>query len=489
MMLAIANFQPSSEADFRGSAVESKGRLPARNFCELCEGHLVTGERGMKSLSRHRSVVWFAARYVVPALVLAVWLGSSARSACAEGGFFETLFGLNSSSTAKEPSDSGPSTHAFKKGVVVRSADGRMSILSFCLNKDGQIVALLGSEFGYGGGRHAMDESGVKLLSKDGDSLKEWKVDFAAQSINVGPDGSVYVAGSGVIAKFSPDGKLLKKLELPHIAEFLKNKDKIRKSAEEEARQRNESFKNFVAASKERIKRLEKKPADKRSASETRAIAQLKTSIRLMEKDQTDEASIDSIVQQITGRLRIINSVAVSDRDVFIVCGENTGYGYSVWRMDHDFAGAKQIMKGIQGCCGQMDVQVLGDDLLVAENCKHSFARFDRDAKKIGEWGGRATGDDKGKCFGGCCNPMNVRCGPNGDIFTAESEGIVKRFSGKGDFVALVAKRPLSGGCKNVAVAASADGRFVYCCDKPGSRINIFEENPKTVAQAKPTGK
>ena len=49
-------------------------------------------------------------------------------------------------------------------------------------------------------------------------------------------------------------------------------------------------------------------------------------------------------------------------------------------------------MKGLQGCCGQMDVQVLGNDLLVAENCKHSFARFDRDAKKIGEWGGLRDG-------------------------------------------------------------------------------------------------
>ncbi len=262
---------------------------------------------------------------------------------------------------------------------------------------------------GYGGGQESPTQSGVKVLSKEGEALKEWKVDFAAQSINVGADGTVYVAGSGIVAKFSREGKLLKKLELPHIAEFLKNKDVIRKRAEEEARERAQQMKAFVTASKNRIKRLEKIPADKRTLSDKVAIEQLKTSIQMMEKDQTDEASIDSIVQQITARMRIIDSVAVSNQDVFIVCGESTGYGYSVWRMDHDFGSAKQVMKGLQGCCGQMDVQVLGNDLLVAENCKHSFARFDRDAKKIGEWGGRATGDDDGKCFGGCCNPMNVR--------------------------------------------------------------------------------
>ena len=444
----------------------------------------------MKSLPRRRSVaVRCAVRFSALACLAVVLLGSTVRAARADGGFFETLFGLNSSQT-KEPAEAGNVTHAFKKGVVVRSADGRLSILSFCLNKEGQIVALVGSGFGYGGGDGAKGESGVKVLSKEGDAIKAWKVDFEAQSINVGSEGTVYVAGSGIVAKFSPDGTLLKRLELPHIAELLKNKDSIRKRAEEEAQQRRQSVKAFVTASKSRIKRLEETPADKRSTSDTLAIEQLKRSIKMMERDQTEEQSIDSIVQQITSRMRIINSIAVSDRDVFVVCGEDTGYGYSVWRTDHDFGSAKRVMKGLAGCCGQMDVQVLGDDLLVAENCNHSFARFDRDAKKIGEWGGRMNGlGDNPKCFGGCCNPMNVRCGPNGDIFTAESEGIVKRFSGKGDFVALVAKRPLSGGCKNVAVAASPDGKYVYCCDKPGSRINIFEEKPKAIAQAKPSGK
>jgi hypothetical protein len=464
--------------------------LKGKIVCCRSEGHLVPGERGMKSLLRRRSdAVRSAVGCSVWACLAVVLLLSSARPTRADGGFFETLFGLNSSEK-KETAETGNVTHAFKKGVVVRSADGRLSILSFCLNKEGQIIALVGSGFGYGAGDGAKGESGVKVLSKEGDAIKEWKVDFDAQSINVDSDGTVYVAGSGTVAKFSPDGTLLKKLELPHIAELLKNKDTIRKRAEQEAHQRRQSVKAFVNASKNRIKRLEETPAEKRSASDTLAIAQLKRSIKMMEKDQTEEESIDSIVQQITARMRIINSIAVSDRDVFVVCGEDTGYGYSVWRTDHDFSNAKRVMKGLAGCCGQMDVQVLGDDLLVAENCNHSFARFDRDAKKIGEWGGRTTGlGDNPKCFGGCCNPMNVRCGPNGDIFTAESEGIVKRFSGKGDFVALVAKRPLSGGCKNVAVAASSDGKFVYCCDKAGSRINIFEEKPKAIAQAKPPGK
>jgi hypothetical protein len=134
----------------------------------------------MKSLPRCRSVtMWLAVRWSVLACVAGVWLGANARPTCADGGLFETLFGVKSPSTSNSPTQPSNTTHVFKRGVVVRSADGRMSILSFCLNKDGQIIALVGSEMGYGGGQEIPTQSGVKVLSKEGEALKEWKVDFA----------------------------------------------------------------------------------------------------------------------------------------------------------------------------------------------------------------------------------------------------------------------------------------------------------------------
>jgi hypothetical protein len=203
----------------------------------------------------------------------------------------------------------------------------------------------------------------------------------------------------------------------------------------------------------------------------------------MFDKD-SNRPNVDAMVQSIIARLRIINSVAVSEKDIFVVCGETSGYGYSLWRLDHDFQNPKQIMKGLRGCCGQMDVQVQANDVMVAENCEHAFARYDRDGKKLGQWGTASQSGDA-KCFGGCCNPMNVRCAANGDVLTAESEGFVKRFNSKGEFVSVVGKRALSGGCKNVAVASSPDGKLVYMCDLPGSQIVIFAEKPKAVAQTK----
>jgi hypothetical protein len=83
---------------------------------------------------------------------------------------------------------------------------------------------------------------------------------------------------------------------------------------------------------------------------------------------------------------------------------------------------------------------------------------------------------------------LTVRGGANGDIYTAESEGIVKRFSNDGKLQAIIGQRPLSGGCKNVAVAAATDGKTVYFCDMPGSKLVVFAEKaPESKPDAEKT--
>jgi hypothetical protein len=390
------------------------------------------------------------------------------------------VFGLAFSE--KGASSDAAQTHEFNKAVKVRSADGQFGVQTFCIDNQGRILALVGQPRYFDGSKNSASCE-VHVLSPLGEPIGVWKLDILGQSINAAKDGTVYVAGNGSICKLAADGKVLKRLELPHIAEFLKNKEGLRKQAEEQSREQQRGLQSIRAQFKERIKRLEAKSEDKLTPAEKRNLQQYRRSLEMFNAD-SQRPSIDAVVQSIITRLRIINSVAVSDRDLFIVCGETTGYGYSVWRLDHNFQNATQVLKGMRGCCGQMDVQVEANDLVVAENCAHAFARYDRDGKKLGQWGKMSQAGDV-KCFGGCCNPMNVRCTANGDVLTAESEGFVKRFNSKGEFVALIGKRQLSGGCKNVAVAASPDGKLIYMCDQPGSQIVIFAEKTKSVAQAK----
>jgi hypothetical protein len=122
-----------------------------------------------------------------------------------------------------------------------------------------------------------------------------------------------------------------------------------------------------------------------------------------------------------------------------------------------------------------MDIQCLGPDVLVAENTKKQFGRYDRDGKKLGAFG-KGGADTDPTCFGSCCNPMNLRAVGVGDVYTAESEGIIKRFGPSGEFIETAGVVKLTGGCKNVAVAVSADAKKIYFCDQPGSKFHILEK-------------
>ena len=58
--------------------------------------------------------------------------------------------------------------------------------------------------------------------------------------------------------------------------------------------------------------------------------------------------------------------------------------------------------------------------------------KYEETAAMVGGYGKRGE-DTNPACFGGCCNPMNLRACA-GDILTAESEGVIKSFSATGEF-------------------------------------------------------
>jgi hypothetical protein len=317
--------------------------------------------------------------------------------------------------------------------------------------------------------------SEVRIYSADGVEKKKWKLKFKGQSVAAGPDGRIYVAGDGRIARFDVEGALLGEIEVPHIAELLKDTPLLRKQAEEQLKEEAASFEGTLKSFEEQKKALTAKGADKLTPGEKSQLRALELNIQSYAQiaEQYRKRTVETVLAGVTDRLRIINAIAITDKDVFIACGEQKGYGYAVWRMDLEFKNPKQVIAGLGGCCGQMDIQARGDELIVAENTKHGVGRFDRDGKRLGAFGKRGREGD-GEAFGGCCNPMNCRFCGQGDILTAESEGVVKRFTAKGEYAGLVASVKLSGGCKNVAVAVSPDNSRIYFCDLPGSKILIL---------------
>src|SRR4029079_17367640 len=93
---------------------------------------------------------------------------------------------------------------------------------------------------------------------------------------------------------------------------------------------------------------------------------------------------------------------------VYTTTRASKGYGYRVWRTDLEFNNPQQIVDGLSGCCGQMDVQCCADELVVAESSRYRVVRYDSDGKKLDAWG-KSQRDGVGEGFSGCCNPMNTR--------------------------------------------------------------------------------
>jgi len=388
-------------------------------------------------------------------------------------------------------------SHKLLKEVKLSGKNGN-GLQTLAVDGDGRVLALVAPPRGFSANQKGVT-SAVHILDGDGKETDKLTVDFHATAVNAAPDGTIFVAGDGKFAKFDKKGKPVgETVELPFIAEALKDKDKMKAKAEKQIKDQKESFQKIVQQYKDRMAKLEEKEKAAKAKGEELSKAdatQLKQSKQILDSYKEtekyyDSMTVESVLEGMLGRVKIVNSVSANEKELFLVCGETEGYGYALWRMDLDLKNPKQIKSGMSGCCGQMDVQCCGGDIVVAENTKHRFARYDRDGKEL------ATGGKQGKetepgCFGGCCNPMNVKgCGE--DILTAESEGLIKKFGPSGEFKGIVGSVAISGGCKNVAVGANADASRVYFCDQPGSRVLILakkEDKEEKKPEPKKDGK
>jgi len=138
--------------------------------------------------------------------------------------------------------------------------DGGLGLQTLCADASGRILALV-AQSRYFEGPAKDTTSEVHVLTADGKPVKEWKVAFHAHSINIGPDGTVFVAGDGKVARFDANGKALGQVELPHIADMLKDKEKMRADAEKQLKQQRDQFDKIKKQFTEQKEKLEKKKA------------------------------------------------------------------------------------------------------------------------------------------------------------------------------------------------------------------------------------
>ncbi len=398
-------------------------------------------------------------------------------------------------SAAESPA--GP-THAQVRTIRPTGDDVSLTLKSFCLAPNGQLVTLV-AEGGviWGASPLANDKgpteakperSEIRVLDAEGILLHKFPVDFVGHSVNVAPDGSIYVGGNGLVAKYTAQGKQMLRTKAPNMSAGAMDEEVLRARAEETLAEQATLFADALASLEKQQEDIRNKSDDELTEEQREIKADLEPMIaaykQMVEerKAAPPEGELEAIMQSLAGRQKTINAIAANDKYVFVTCAAPKGYGYVVWRTDLDFNHPLMAVEGLRGCCGQMDVQCCGEELVVAENARHRVVRFDADGKELVAFGKRSR-DGKGVGFGGCCNPMNTRL-VDGTLYVAESDGTVKRFSTDGEFLGLVGKANVEAGCKSSIVAAAPGGDRVYYFDVQNSAICVLERQSETAQVA-----
>jgi 5-hydroxyisourate hydrolase-like protein (transthyretin family) len=163
------------------------------------------------------------------------------------------------------------------------------------------------------------------------------------------------------------------------------------------------------------------------------------------------------------GGAKTATGVSGSGDDVFVAV--QGGTAYVIYRLNAGLGDPQLIVRDLRGCCGQMDFTSRDGVLYVAANCNFKVQKYDREGKKLGEFGKRGgAGDPEG--FDGCCEPKNVCFDSQGNLYTSESGNCcVKKFTPDGKFLSDMGRVKTIRGCVRVSVAVSKDLGRVYLLD------------------------
>ncbi len=389
-------------------------------------------------------------------------------------------------------------THEQLAKIKIGGGDSPCSLNTFCLTSDGKLIAAVDCSRATNRGTKSHEAKSIGQLrwfDGDGKALDVWSLDVTPTAVNVGPDGVIFVAGSGRILKLDATGKVLLTVDIPNKKDLEDNADAIKKELAQIFVSPKARFEQNLVTMKARVKELEAKESkaqedgkelsrtDKvRLTSARRTVESLEKSLAsLSDENPTDNsAQIKSFAES----KKRVSGIAVTATDVFVACPAALGFGYDIWRLNQDLQDPVKIVQKLRGCCGQMDIQARGEDLCVAENSMHRVCRYDREGKLVKAWGEREGISQRG--FEGCCNPMNLRIASNGEVYTSESSiGRIRRFSPDGAYLGLVGQAKLISGCKHVAIGVTADTKRVYLLDVTKGEIVVLQqpEGEKTAAK------
>ncbi|MCL2710147.1 MAG: hypothetical protein FWE95_04635 [Planctomycetaceae bacterium] len=396
-----------------------------------------------------------------------------------------------------------PGTHQHKGTISLAISDQHVEIRTFCVDKKGRLlVASGGTQFAYQtspDGSYGLEQvetpSSIHVFSPDGKEEAVWKIEVTPEALAVGPDNTVYAAGMGKIVHLSETGVVLKTVDSLHLEHLPPLPEIPGETADTETAEQKAAKQKRLAEmqteQQEILKKYSEKYAELQKAQQQKdedAVIKLSAEIEtileteympLMEERQALTTSPRQ--QAIAARnsllqARSVKSIGVTDKHLFVCTPPARGYASEVWRLDKDFTNPKVIVRGLSGCCGQMNISAVGDKLVIPENGRFKVHVYDAEGNRLESWGDNEQGNAK-TGWGSCCNPMNVAFDAAGNVLTSEaSVGAIKRFTLDGTFIDQVAQSKIVPGCKHTPIGMSLDGSKAYILDITRRNIIVMEK-------------
>jgi hypothetical protein len=376
------------------------------------------------------------------------------------------------------------------RSIVAPASAGQ--VLAFAPLPDGGLVIATGAAEQYGEtslvgavasllglvGKKPQQPPSQQLIWLDasGAPLRSAPLPFSCKGVTVAPDGAIVAVGDDRVVVFSAAGEQVAEAKAPHFQPTEEEQAALAEEIAEQHREQTEMRREQLARYVQAKADLEAIPADERTPRQALELAQATAAASAFESSVNgDQRTPEAIVAASLADARTIHRVAASREHLFLVAREPVGYGYGVWRCGRDFSSPEKIVGGLRGCCGQMDVQVVGDELVIPENGRHQVAVYGFDGEPRRTFG-EASRTDFRQGFGGCCNPMNACPGPDGTMLLSESNGLVKQFAADGTLVEIVGAADVPSGCKNSSIGLSSDGTTLYYFDVQKGRVLVLEK-------------
>ena len=144
------------------------------------------------------------------------------------------------------------STHQQAR-VIKPTHEGKPIVLNtFCLDKEGRLLACVGGDnveyvLNDDGSQEAKTNVAAKLLqvySPDGELIRSIELPFTPTAVNQAPDGAIFVAGNGKVARLGDDWKITSTADSPHIGDMETFKQRAQEGAKKQVEEMTETFAN-----------------------------------------------------------------------------------------------------------------------------------------------------------------------------------------------------------------------------------------------------